>query len=418
MAYKKMFSISFLFLIIPFVFLLFNSNDTVKNSEDIFKKDIDKHILCQNPNTEFEIIIDSFQVNSKRIRWNQNLASILKNHNLGSHSVSEVTKVIDKAFDVTKIKAGNHYHFFYSKYDSSAVPRYFVYEHTPTIYLKVNFGEKVSARKLEKETRVEKKTCKGTIQTSLWETMVENNINPVLAIELSEIYAWSINFFGLEKGDAFEVIYEEEFVDSTSIGIKEIVTASFEHRGEKFYAIPFFQDSVRSFYDLEGKSLQREFLKAPLRFSRISSGYSLSRMHPVLNYRRPHRGIDYAAPAGTPIHAIGDGVVIAKGYTRGAGYYIKIRHNSLYTSGYNHLSGYKRGIRKGSEVKQGDVIGYVGSTGYSTGPHLDFRFWKNGHPINPLKVKAPPVKPVKKENIKAFEKVKNDYLEMLNNIES
>jgi murein DD-endopeptidase MepM/ murein hydrolase activator NlpD len=209
------------------------------------------------------------------------------------------------------------------------------------------------------------------------------------------------------------VIYDEEYVDSTSIGVKKIHTAYFQHKGEKFYAIPFVQDSSRDFYNLEGESLRRQFLKAPLRFSRISSGYSLSRMHPVLNYRRPHRGVDYAAPAGTPIHAIGDGQVIDKGYAKGAGYYIKIRHNSLYVTGYNHLSKYARGIREGVRVKQGQTIAYVGSTGYSTGPHLDFRFWKNGHPINPLKVEAPPVKPVKKENREDFAQAKDQCLEQL-----
>jgi murein DD-endopeptidase MepM/ murein hydrolase activator NlpD len=141
-------------------------------------------------------------------------------------------------------------------------------------------------------------------------------------------------------------------------------------------------------------------------------------MHPILNYRRPHRGVDYAARSGTPVHAIGDGTVIGKGYTKGAGYYLKIRHNSVYTTGYNHLSGYGKGIRRGVKVKQGDIIGYVGSTGYATGPHLDFRFWKNGHPVNPLKVEAPPVEPIKEEHLKAFKERKEECLKNLSEIES
>jgi murein DD-endopeptidase MepM/ murein hydrolase activator NlpD len=417
MAYRKVFSISFIVVFIPSLFLLFGSN--LKNDQrEIFRPDIDENILCQNPKQEFNIIVDSFDIKSGRIRWNENLAGILEDFNLGSCSVNDVVREIDEVFDVTKFKAYNKYHVFYDKYDSTQKANYFVYEHTPTTYVKVSLGNNVKARKLEKETQIRQKTCAGRIHTSLWETMIKNDVNPVLAIELSEIYAWSINFFGLEEGDKFKVVYEEEFVDSTSIGIKKILTASFSHKGETFHAIPFIQDSTRSFYDLDGKSLQREFLKAPLRFSRISSGYSLSRMHPILNYRRPHRGIDYAAPSGTPIHAIGDGTIIRKGYTKGAGYYIKIRHNSVYTTGYNHLSGYAKGMRKGVKVKQGQTIGYVGSTGYATGPHLDFRFWKNGHPINPLKVKAPPVKPVKEENLKAFKKAKEKWLKKLEKIES
>jgi murein DD-endopeptidase MepM/ murein hydrolase activator NlpD len=416
MPYKKVFSISFIALAIPFVLLLFGSSEVYQKKESLFKTDIDEHILCQNPKMEHGIILDSFNLATRKIRWNQNLAGILEQYNLGDYTINDVIREVDEVFDVTRFKAYNRYFIYTDKYDSTKRVNYFVYEHTPTTYVKVTFGKTLSAQKLEKETRLEKKTCSGTIHASLWETMLKNDVNPVLAIELSEIYAWSINFFGLEAGDQFKVVYEEEFVDSTSIGIKEILTASFTHRGETFFAIPFVQDSVRSFYDLDGNSLQREFLKAPLRFSRISSGYTLSRMHPILKYRRPHRGIDYAAPAGTPIHAIGDGVVVEKGYSKGAGYYIKIRHNSVYTSGYNHLSGYGKGMRRGVKVKQGDVIGYVGSTGYSTGPHLDFRFWKNGYPINPLKVEAPPVKPVKSENLEVFEKEKQNWLKVLNQI--
>ena len=170
--------------------------------------------------------------------------------------------------------------------------------------------------------------------------MVENNIDPMMAIRLSEIYAWTVDFFGLEEGDEFKVIYDEELVDSIPIGIGEIYATSFIHAGEEMLAFEFEQDGTKSFYDENGKSLRREFLKAPLRFSRISSGYSNSRLHPILKIRRPHRGVDYAAATGTPIHSIGDGTIIAKGYTKSAGYYIKVKHNSVYTTGYNHLSRY------------------------------------------------------------------------------
>jgi murein DD-endopeptidase MepM/ murein hydrolase activator NlpD len=198
------------------------------------------------------------------------------------------------------------------------------------------------------------------------------------------------------------VLYDEQYVDSIPIGIGQIYAVSFTHKGKELLAYAFEQDGQISYFDETGKSLRRQFLKAPLRFSRISSGYSNSRFHPILKIYRPHRGIDYAAPTGTPIYSIGDGTVIQKGYTKSAGYYIKIRHNSVYTSGYNHLSRYPKGIQKGQRVNQGQIIGYVGSTGYATGPHLDFRMWKNGHPINPLTIEAPPVEPVKEENLQKF----------------
>jgi len=248
--------------------------------------------------------------------------------------------------------------------------------------------------------------------------MIENNIDPMMSIKLSEIYAWTVDFFGLDEGDKFKVIYEKQYVDSIPIGIGEIYAVSFNHKGEELFAFEFEQNGVKSFFDKDGKSLRRQFLKAPLKFSRISSGFSKSRMHPILKIRRPHSGVDYAAPRGTPINTIGDGTIIKKGYTKGAGYYIKVKHNSVYTSGYNHLSRYPKGIKVGQRVTQGDVIGYVGSTGYATGPHLDFRVWKNGQAINPLKIKAPPVEPILDDNLSTFEAIKTEYLKELDKIKS
>ncbi len=418
MAYKRVFSITFFSILLPLTFILLISRGNEKKSTSIYNTEIDENILCQNPKQEFGIVTDSFNIEKNRIRWNQNIAKILDQYTLGEYTTHEVVKEIDKVFDVTKFKAGNRYNLYFLNNDSTNKLKYFVYEHSPTEYIKIALKEKLSVQKFEKPVTIKKRKCTGKIEASLWKTMIENNINPSLAIELSEVYAWNINFFRLDKGDEFKVIYNEKYVDSTAIGIQDIHTAYFVHKRDTFYAIPFEQDSTRSFFDLEGNSLQREFLKAPLRFNRISSGYSMSRMHPVLKYRRPHRGVDYAAPRGTPIYSIGDGKIIDKGYAKGAGYYIKIRHNSVYTTGYNHLSGYGKGIRKGTKVEQGDVIGYVGSTGYSTGPHLDFRFWKYGRPVNPLKVEAPPVEPIKKENMKAFEERKKEFLEELSGFDS
>lgn len=415
MAKKKVFSIGILILALPVFIFIFKNNSAKTRSENIFKTEIDENILCQNPVKKYDIIVDSFNIASDYIRRNQNIASILNQYDFGEYSVHEILNQVEEVFDVTKFKAGNPYYVFYDKYDTTGAVSYLVYEHEPAKYLKVSVGEKITANMFERETRTERKTCSASIRSSLWKTMQENDLNPLLAIELSEMYAWTIDFFGLDEGDSFKVIYEEEYIDSTSLGIKNIVAAYFEHKRDTFYAIPFKQDSSLTYYDLDGKSLQREFLKAPLRFSRISSGFSQSRMHPILKQRRPHRGVDYAAPAGTPIHTIGDGVVVDRGYTKAAGYYIKIRHNSIYTTGYNHLSGYAKGMHKGKKIKQGDVIGYVGATGYATGPHLDFRFWKNGHLINPLRVEAPPVEPVKEENLEAFEQEKNKWLKELQN---
>jgi len=236
----------------------------------------------------------------------------------------------------------------------------------------------------------------------------------MLALELSDIFAWTIDFFAIQKGDRFRVIYDEQFVDSTSIGIGEIYAVQFDHYSEPNYAFRFLQDDRYDYFDEKGTSLRKAFLKAPLKFSRISSRFSSGRMHPVLRIRRPHHGVDYAAPKGTPVMSIGDGTVVAKAYQKGGGgNYLKIKHNSVYTTTYMHLSGYAKGIASGSRVKQGQVIGYVGATGLATGPHLDFRVAKNGSLVDPLKVKAPPVEPVKEENMARYNQVKDSLLNEL-----
>lgn len=362
----------------------------------------------------YDIPVDSFEIVYDVVKRNQMLLSILSNYLLPEGSIPSLITQEHHAFDLRKIRAGNKYALFLEK-DSLRTLRYLVYEHTPVEYVRFSFGDSVKIELGHKEVKQERKFSQGKINTSLWNAMIDNGINPTLANELSEIYAWTIDFFGLQPADSFSVVYDEQYVDSISVGLGRIHAAYFNHSGTDFYAIPFVQDSVESYYDLEGQSLRKAFLKAPLRFSRISSRFSHSRMHPILKIRRPHHGVDYAAPAGTPVVAIGDGKVIkaSRGYNKGAGNMIKIKHNSVYTTAYIHLSGFATGIRSGVYVKQGDVIGYVGSTGLSTGPHLDFRFYKNGKAIDPLKVEAPPVEPVHEENMAAFDSVKMATIKIL-----
>jgi murein DD-endopeptidase MepM/ murein hydrolase activator NlpD len=324
----------------------------------------------------------------------------------------------DTLIDERKIKPDMSF-FLYSpdslSESSSDLPRIFVYEKDPMSFVVISVdGDTIWARNGKKAVETRLQLAKGTIETSLWESMLASETNPMLAIELSEIFAWSIDFFGIQQGDQYKVVYEESYVDSVSIGIQRIIGAWMYHNQTDFWAIPFIQDGTRSFFDEKGNSLRKAFLKAPLRFSRISSGFSHSRMHPVLKIRRPHHGVDYAAAAGTPVYTVGDGVVTRKGYqARGGGNYVTIKHNSVYSTTYMHLRGYGRGINKGSYVKQGDLIGYVGSTGLATGPHLDFRFYKNGSAVNPLKVEAPPVEPIHEENLTDYGMIRAVTMAML-----
>lgn len=403
MQIKKISIVSFVILILILVSLFKSTESSILiRNMNIYAVGIDQNIIYYDIKKEYEITIDSFKIVQNRIRRNYNLTKLLTEAGLEYSKVEKATRHSAEVFDIRRIKAGNYYSLYYTK-DSSNTLKYFVYKHSPTEYLKISLGNEPHAIKGEKEIVNVKKSCSGTISSSLWATMIENNIDPMMAIRLSEIYAWTVDFFGLEEGDQFKVLYDKQFVDSIPIGIGKIYTASFTHRGEELLAYEFEQNGVKSFFDEKGKSLRRQFLKAPLRFSRISSGYSNSRFHPILKICRPHRGVDYAAPKGTPIYSIGDGKIIKKGYTKSAGYYIKVRHNSIYTSGYNHLSKYPKGITVGQRVSQGQIIGYVGSTGYATGPHLDFRVWKNGQLVNPLKIKAPPVEPITEENLQRFQ---------------
>jgi len=361
-------------------------------------EDIQAEVEPAPVNTLYGIPVDSFSISSGTVRWGQSLADILAPLGVTPQQVYRISLLPDSVLNERKIRPGYKYTFF-STADST--PAAFVYEKDPLNYVVVRFtGDSIEAVNGTRNVRTQIQTAAGTIESSLWQSMIDADTDPMLAVELSEIFAWSIDFFGIQEGDRYKVIYEESFVDTVSLGPGRILGAWFYHNGTDFWAIPFEQDGVRSFFDENGNSLRKAFLKAPLRYSRISSGFSHSRYHPVLKIRRPHHGVDYAAPTGTPVVTIGDGIVTRVGYQRsGGGNYVKIKHNSVYSTTYMHLSSFGKGIKSGTYVHQGDVIGYVGSTGLATGPHLDFRFYRNGSAVNPLTVEAPPVEPVFSENL-------------------
>lgn len=321
-----------------------------------------------------------------------------------------------ETFDPRRVRTGSTYSVLLTK-DTLSRPDYFIYTHDPKVSYVFSLKDTLAVYRYDAEIIRMLRYSSGTITTSLWEAATENNLNPNLSAELSEIYAWTIDFFGLQKGDRFKVIYEEEFIGEESVGIRRVHAALFEHAGNPIFAIPYIQDSTMSFYDTTGASLRKAFLKAPLRYSRISSRFSGARYHPVLKIVRPHHGVDYAAPIGTPVVAIGDGRVTSTGYEGGAGRIVRIRHNSVYSTAYMHLSRFGPGISSGVYVKQGQVIGYVGSSGLSTGPHLDFRFYRNGSAIDPLRVEAPPVNPVAPESMDEFRKVAEGYIQLFGTID-
>jgi murein DD-endopeptidase MepM/ murein hydrolase activator NlpD len=346
------------------------------------------------------------------VRRNQFISTILASQGVEWNTIEELLRVNRETFDPRRVRTGSTWSAFITM-DTLSRTDYFIYNHDPRVTYVFSLKDTLAIYRYDAEITRKLRYSSGTINTSLWETAMENGLNPNLSAELSEIYAWTIDFFGLQKGDRFKVIYEEEFIGEESAGIRRIHAALFEHSGNSIYAIPFWQDSTYSFYDTTGASLRKAFLKAPLRYSRISSRFSGARRHPILKIVRPHHGVDYAAPIGTPVVAIGDGRVTSTAYEGGAGRMVRITHNSVYSTAYLHLSRYGPGIAPGVYVKQGQVIGYVGSSGLSTGPHLDFRFYRNGGAVDPLKVEAPPVNPVAPESMEEFQKIARGYMELL-----
>jgi murein DD-endopeptidase MepM/ murein hydrolase activator NlpD len=355
---------------------------------------------------------DSFNLVTGHIKRNGFLSSILLEHGITMEEIEMVIRNSEAVFDVRKIRSGHNYTVFCKK-DSTARAGYFVYEHDPTTCYVFSFTDSLNITAYNKEVRKVIKYASAEIETSLWDAMIAGGLHPSLVSGLSDIFAWSIDFFGLQKGDRFKVIYEETSIDDKPLGAGRIFGAQFNGSGTTISAIPFIQDGRESFFDGEGNSLRKAFLKAPLQYSRVSSRFSGSRMHPILRIRRPHYGVDYAAPAGTPVMAVGDGRVTKAGTESGSGRIVRIVHNSVYSTAYLHLSRFGPGIAPGIYVRQGDIIGYVGSSGLSTGPHLDFRFYMNGTPVDPLKVEAPPVEPVSEKNREKFEKSKTVVLSLL-----
>lgn len=355
---------------------------------------------------EYGLAIDSFRVDTGYVREGETLGGILRKCGATREQLTHILSLDREQFDVRTIRAGKRY---LSCYQPDSVLLYWIYQPDIKTAKVLHLTDSLHVEHHEKPVEIRTRYAEATIESSLWNAMITNGLPADLALELSEIYAWTIDFFGLQKDDSIRVYYEEQYVDSTRIGIGHIYAAHFYHGRRWQDAYWFDNEDIRGYFDGDGNSLRKAFLKAPLNYKRISSHFSYARKHPVLKIVRPHTGVDYAAPTGTPVVSIGDGVVIEKGYKGGGGHTVKIRHNSTYTSAYLHLSKYGKDLRVGSHVSQGQVIGYVGSSGTATGPHLDFRIWKNGCPIDPLKMESPPVEPVPAAYRTAFDSVVETY---------
>lgn len=341
---------------------------------------------------------DTLVLRSGVVKSGDNFTALFTRLGLSGQQAYNLVQKCDTVFDVRRLVAGKAWDAYYP--DSTATsPSYVVYHNSMVKRTVFRCADSLQVYAVYRPVEIVEKATDVTITSSLWNDLTEAGASPSLILELADVYAWTVDFFGLRSGDRFRVLYREKMCEGQSVGLDRVEYAEFLRDNTVLPALYFDQgDGGNRFWNEKGESMQKAFLKAPLKFTRISSGFTYHRVHPVHGTVRPHTGVDYAAPKGTPVMTIGDGTILSVGYAGGGGNTVKIRHNSVYTTAYLHLSGYARGLKAGQRVRQGEVIGYVGSTGTSTGPHLDFRVWKNGTPVNPLTLESPPAEPVKLEN--------------------
>ena len=393
--------------------LLFMLTNINKDKKAVEKFEVIQEVV--EPSYEYNILVDSFNVTKGFVKRGQTMGEILYLNHIDHFEINKIVKKSKGIFDVRRVNTGKKYTVICAS-DSTKKAQYFIYEIDATNYVVFDLRGEIDVYKGKKPVTVKLKTASGIIKSSLWLTMEEQKLSPKLTAELSTIYAWTIDFFKIQKNDGFRVYYEDKYIDGEYIGIGRLLAAEFTHKGQDFYSFYYREnENFGDYYDEQGKTLRKAFLMAPVDYKRISSRYSKRRKHPVTGRWKGHFGTDYAAEKGTPIWSTANGTIIAATYTKNNGNYVKVRHNGTYTTQYLHMSKIKPGIRKGVFVKQGDIIGYVGSTGLATGPHVCYRFWKNDKQVDPFKQKLPPGDPIKKENRVAYMLAKDSLMQILMN---
>ena len=362
------------------------------------KSEIQKPVVVQKPEPiiiEFGFKFNDYDVLQDTIVSGDNFGNLLENQNIGDKKVYEIVEIIKDIFDVRKIRIGKQFTLLRSK-DNSKKLKAFIYQSDRTNFYVVDLRDSVVAYHKTKPITIKRRTIASALDGSLSETLQRQKVDATLATQISKVYAWSIDFFKLQKGDKFAITFTERYInDSIYDGVEDFEAAFFEYKGKLIYAFPFQQDTISGkvdYFDEEGNALKNFFLKAPLKFVNITSHYTKNRFHPVQQIWKAHNGTDYAAPTGTPIMTTATGTVEQTGYTAGNGNFVKVKHDRTYSTQYLHMS--KILVRRGQFVKQGDIIGRVGSTGLATGPHVCYRFWKNGVQVDALRLKLPNSEPM------------------------
>jgi len=403
---KKWIGIVLMMIALLFILSNINNEKTTKEIDEFVPKVIE-------PEYEYGILLDSFNVTKGVVKKGQTLGEILYANHIDHPQIAEIVNKSKGIFDVRRVNAGKEFTVICLD-DSTEKACYFIYQEDPTNYVVMDLTNEVDVYRGKKEVTTKLNVAYGEINSSLWITIQEQNLSPKIAAELSTIYAWTIDFFKIQKGDAFKVYYENKYIDDEYIGIGRILASEFTHKGQNFYSFYYREnENFGDYFDEKGRTLRKAFLKAPVDYKRISSRYSKRRKHPVTGRWKGHFGTDYAADRGTPIVTTANGTIVSASYTKNNGNFVKVRHNGTYTTQYLHMSKIKPGIRKGVYVKQGETIGYVGSTGLATGPHVCYRFWVNGKQVDPYKQDLPPGDPIKEENREVYMIAKDSLMQIL-----
>lgn len=385
--------------------ILLTNPDIVKSSAALEEMQKPKE-----PIIKYGFNLNDFYAVEDVIKPNQTLSELMDEYGVGIQTVDEMVKKSSNIFNLNKMRSGKSYLLLCNAQTKKA--EYFIFEPSIMGYVIYDLRDSVGISKIDREVEMRTMVAKGSVKQTLWDAFDEHNLDPILATKMEQALKWSVDFHRTKKGDAFKLVYTEKYVEGKAVGIEELKACVFTRQGNNHYAIRFesADGEIEGFFDEKARPMKKAFLKAPVEFARVSSKFNLNRFHPVLQYYRPHLGTDFAAPHGTPILAISDGVVEEAAQRGGNGIYVKLKHDGIYGSQYLHMSRHAKGMTKGTRVKQGQIIGYVGSTGLATGPHVCFRFWKNGKQVDFLKEKLPMAMPMTGKQLPEFNAYRDSML--------
>ena len=367
------------------------------------------------PTYKFGFVMESFQIEEDVVKQNQTLGALLSNAGVPFQTIQKLVENCKGKFSVTSnFRVNKPYMLIKDKVNKE--PKHLVFQPNVYEYFVFDLSGSHEVKRVEKPIEIQMTTVDGEINSSLWETLISQGISFEAASKMEDALQWSVDFSHTQKGDRFKMIYDKKFIEGEEVGVGQVYAAYYNREGKGSYAIWFDDGDHKGFYDLEGRAIASNFLKAPVKYTRISSSFNKNRFHPILKRVRPHLGTDYAAPYGTPIYAVGNGVVTEAAFTKGNGRFVKIKHDNVYQTQYLHMSKFATGIKPGTQVAQGEVIGYVGSSGLATGPHVCFRFWKNGVQVNHLRENLPAPKPLPDDVLKSFFEARDTLLAKLGDL--